>query len=137
MKDHLKNFAKTSSGSSYAFLTFECTHKMLKSINVHVGIWQKIRPYEFLEEIDLSYNKLKSLKYLSGLKYLVKVVAINNELTSIFDVKNPPLHLDYLNVSSNAIVKMSDLSCHKHLRILNLRGNQIVQMGGIDKNKKL
>lgn len=64
-------------------------------------------------------------------------MATNNELTSIFDVKNPPLHLDYLNVSSNSIAKMSDLSCHKHLRILNLRGNQIVQMGGIEKNHKL
>ena len=41
MKDHLKNFGKTSSGSSYAFLTFDCTHKMLKSINVMIELFRK------------------------------------------------------------------------------------------------
>lgn len=36
MKNHLKDFSKTSEGPGYAFLKFECTHKMLKSINVVV-----------------------------------------------------------------------------------------------------
>lgn len=77
------------------------------------------------------------MKYLSNLKYLVKVVATNNELTSIFDVKNTLLHLDILNVSNNCISKMNDLSGHKHLRILNLKANNIVQINGISKNNKL
>lgn len=45
MEDHLKDFGKTSEGSSYAFLKFECTHKMLRSINVF------LHPY--LRKLDL------------------------------------------------------------------------------------
>ena len=87
--------------------------------------------------MDLSYNKLKSLKYLSGLKYLVKVTANNNELATIFDTKKAPLHLDTLDVSNNKIAKISDLSMHKHLRILNLRANSITVIEGLSKNSKL
>ena len=87
--------------------------------------------------MDLSYNRLKSLKYLSGLKYLVKVIAVNNELTSVFDTKKAPLHLDTLDVSSNKITKISDLSMHRHLRVLNLRANRISVIEGISKNAKL
>lgn len=77
------------------------------------------------------------MKYLSGLKYLIKVRATNNELISIFDVKEAPLHLDWLDVSNNAISKMSDLARNRYLRVLNLRSNSIVTIEGISKNKNL
>ena len=41
MKNHLKNFKKTSEGSGYAFVKFECTHKLLRSINVDVHRFRK------------------------------------------------------------------------------------------------
>lgn len=71
------------------------------------------------------------------MRYLIKVKATNNELISIFDVKEPPLHLDSLDVSNNAITKMMDLSRNKYLRVLNLRTNLISVIEGINKNLNL
>lgn len=34
MRNHLKEFRKTSESAGYAFLKFECTYKKLQSINV-------------------------------------------------------------------------------------------------------
>lgn len=77
------------------------------------------------------------MKYLSGLRYLIKIKATNNELTTILDLKKPPLHLDTLDVSSNNISKMSDLSGNKYLRVLNLKANSISVIEGINKNLNL
>lgn len=82
-----------------------------------------MRQFEFLEEVDLSYNKLRSLRCLSGLKFLIKIKASNNELTSILDVKHAPLHLDTLDVSNNKITRMTNLGGNKYLRVLNLKSN--------------
>jgi Leucine-rich repeat (LRR) protein len=90
-----------------------------------------------LEEIDLSDNKLKSLKYLSGLQFLLKIKASNNELTSILDLKKPPLHLDTLDLSNNSISKMTDMSQHHFLRVLILRCNTISVIEGLSKNTNL
>jgi hypothetical protein len=40
--------------------------------------------------MDISYNNLSTLKYLSGLKYLTSITAVNNQLLSILDMKQIP-----------------------------------------------
>ena len=85
--------------------------------------------------MDLSYNALNTLKHLNGLKYLTSVKASNNQLTTVFDTKQAPLHLDYLDLSSNKIAVIPDLSRHKCLRVLKLNSNRIAGIKGIDKNK--
>jgi hypothetical protein len=77
------------------------------------------------------------LKYLSGLRFLKKIKATNNELTSILDVKKSPLYLDTLDVGHNKILKMNDLSSNQYLRILNLKANSIIVIEGISKNINL
>lgn len=102
MKKILQNFGKTSSGETYAFLEFICTHKKLRSIKT-------IQNYQHLQKVDLSYNHLTSLKYLSGLKYLISIIAINNQLTSVLDMKYIPQSLDYVDLSHNQIAKIPSL----------------------------
>lgn len=130
MKKILQNFKKTSSGETYAFLEFICTHKKLRSIKI-------IQNYQHLQKVDLSYNHLFSLKYLSGLKYLTTIIATNNQLTSVLDMKYLPQSLDYVDLSQNQITKISSLEGHKHLRVLKLVGNKIMTITGLEKNKKL
>jgi Leucine-rich repeat (LRR) protein len=77
------------------------------------------------------------LKYLSGLRYLKKIKATNNELISILDVKKSPLYLDSLDVGHNNILKMSDLSSNQYLRVLNLKANGITVIEGINRNMNL
>lgn len=101
MKKILQNFGKTS-GETYAFLEFICTHKKLRSIKT-------IQNYQHLQKVDLSYNHLTSLKYLSGLKYLTSIIAINNQLTSVLDMKYIPQSLDFVDLSHNQITKIPSL----------------------------
>ena len=77
------------------------------------------------------------MKHLSGLKYLISIKASNNHLTTVLQLKVPPLHLDRLDLSFNEITRIPDLSVHKHLRVLNLKSNKITHIEGLSKNKKL
>ena len=38
MKTHLSEFKKTSEGNGYAFVKFQCSHKLLRSLNVKFSI---------------------------------------------------------------------------------------------------
>lgn len=100
-------------------------------------IIKKIAEYKYLEHIDLSFNSLNTLKHLTGLKFLTSIKATNNQLTSVLDTKEPPLHLDLLDLSCNRISSIPDLSRHKSLRVLKLNSNKITSINGIDKNKFL
>jgi Leucine-rich repeat (LRR) protein len=102
MKKILHNFSKTSNGETYAFLEYTCTHKKLRTLKT-------ICNYQHLQKVDLSYNNLTTLKYLSGLKYLTTIIAINNQLTSVLDMKYIPQSLDYVDLSHNLIVKIPSL----------------------------
>ena len=126
----LQRFGKTSSGETYAFLEFVCTHKKLKSLKI-------LKNYQHLQTVDISYNNLTSLKYLSGLKYLTSITAINNQLTSILDMKHIPHSLDYVDLSYNQITRIPSLEGHRYLRVLKLVGNKISNITGLEKNKKL
>jgi protein phosphatase 1 regulatory subunit 7 len=87
--------------------------------------------------VDLSYNCLTSLKYLSNLKYIREIKATNNQLITILDMKVLPLYLDTVDLSSNGIISIPNLEKNKFLRVLKLQNNKIVSISGIDKNKNL
>ena len=87
--------------------------------------------------MDLSYNCINTLKHLSGLTFLTTIKATSNQLTTVLDTKLPFLHLDSLDLSSNRIGSIPDLSKHKSLRVLKLNTNKIMAIKGIDKNKAL
>jgi protein phosphatase 1 regulatory subunit 7 len=90
-----------------------------------------------VEKVDISFNCLRTLKYLNGLKYLSSVRATDNQLTSILELKEAPLHLDSLDLSGNRIAAIPDLARHKSLRVLKLTGNRITAIRGLEKNKAL
>lgn len=98
---------------------------------------QKIGQYNFLEKIDLSYNCLRSLKSLSGLRYLTSLTVCHNQLTTVLHMKEIPLALDCLDLSFNLIASIPDLSKHKALRVLKLSGNKLTNISGIQNNKNL
>jgi protein phosphatase 1 regulatory subunit 7 len=87
--------------------------------------------------VDLSFNCLRTLKYLNGLKYLTTVRATDNQLTSILELKEAPLHLDSLDLSGNRIAAIPDLARHRSLRVLRLAGNRITAIRGLERNKAL
>lgn len=90
-----------------------------------------------MERVDLSFNCLKTLRHLNGLKFLTSIKATNNQLTSVLDVKEPPLHLDFLDLGNNRIAAIPDLSRHKSLRVLKLNANKIGSIRGLNKNQDL
>ena len=98
---------------------------------------QKIGEFKFVERVDLSFNCLNTLKHLNGLKFLTSVKASNNQLTTVMDTKEPPLHLDYLDLSNNHIASIPELGRHKELRVLKLNANRITAIKGISRNKNL
>lgn len=81
--------------------------------------------------MDLSFNCLRSLKHLTGLKYLTEIKATNNMISSVLEMKEIPLHLDSVDLSSNRIAAIPDLSKHKLLRVLKLNGNKINSIKGL------
>lgn len=98
---------------------------------------QNIGEFKLLERVDLSFNCLRSLRHLSGLRYLTEIRATNNQLTTVLDLKDPPLHLDVLDLSHNRIATIPDLSRHKDLRVLRLAGNKIGAISGVERNRGL
>jgi Leucine-rich repeat (LRR) protein len=98
---------------------------------------QKIANYQYLERVDLSFNCLKTLRHLNGLKFLTSIKATNNQLISVLDIKEAPLHLDLLDLGNNRITSIPDLSRHKSLRVLKLNANKIGSIHGLSKNKAL
>ena len=87
--------------------------------------------------MDLSYNCLNTLKHLNKLKFLTSIKAANNQLINVLDIKEAPLSLDYLDLSSNSIANIPELGKHKSLRVLKLNANKITSIKGLSKNKAL
>jgi Leucine-rich repeat (LRR) protein len=52
-------------------------------------------------------------------------------------MKEIPLHLDSVDLSSNRITAIPDLGKHKLLRVLKLSANKISAIGGLSKNRNL
>jgi protein phosphatase 1 regulatory subunit 7 len=87
--------------------------------------------------VDLSFNCLNTLKHLNGLKFLTSIRASNNQLTQVLDTKEAPLQLDLLDLSSNRIAHIPDLSRHRSLRVLRLSANKITAIKGLERSKAL
>lgn len=85
----------------------------------------------------MSFNSLRSLKHLNGLRYLREIKATDNQLASVLEMKDPPLHLDTLDLSSNRITAIPDLSKHRSLRVLKLNNNKLTGISGVERNKAL
>ncbi len=49
------------------------------------------------------------MKYLSGLKYLTSIIAVNNQIVSVLDMKHIPDSLDSVDLSYNLITKIPSL----------------------------
>lgn len=80
---------------------------------------------------------MKTLRHLNGLKFLTSIKATNNQLITVLDIKEPPLHLDFLDLGNNRIATIPDLTRHKFLRVLKLNANKISAIRGLSKNKEL
>lgn len=80
---------------------------------------------------------MRSLKSLSGLKYLREIRASNNQLSTVLSMKEPPLSLDLVDLSHNQITALPDLGKHRSLRVLKLAGNRITAIRGLSKNRAL
>ena len=98
---------------------------------------QKIGEYKYLEKVDLSFNCLRSLKHLNGLRYLTEIKATDNQLASVLEMKDPPLHLDTLDLASNRITSIPDLARQRSLRVLRLNSNKLTGISGLERNKAL
>lgn len=89
-----------------------------------------------LEFINLSYNKLSSLAFLTKCKNLKEIHASNNKLQNLDGLINMK-NLNLLDISENLIGNyetVAVLACNKKLDLLNLRGNPLSKQTNYRKN---
>lgn len=81
--------------------------------------------------MDLSNNRLQTLRPLSSIKHLLTIGAANNQLSKLLDF-DAPQNLLYVDYSANLLTTMTNLKRHRYIQILKLDQNQITEMTGID-----
>jgi hypothetical protein len=89
-----------------------------------------------LEFINLSFNKLKCLSFLSKCNNLKEIHACNNEIQELDGLTNIK-NLNLLEISNNMIVNyetVAALACNKKLDLLNLKGNPLAKQPNYRKN---
>jgi hypothetical protein len=72
----LEKFGKCSAGHNYAYLSFRCNYQEIESLG-------SLSRFVYLEHIDVSNNKVGSLKPLAHLRYLVTLNVSHNKLTKL------------------------------------------------------
>lgn len=85
--------------------------------------------------LNLSNNKIDSIKGFENFKELLYLNFYNNSITIIEDLQQL-CKLEILILSQNKIVKLSEIS-NCNLKILNLISNQITKIKGLEKLKNL
>ena len=95
-----------------------------------------IDKYKYLQNVDVSNNKLIHLKDLSQLKHLIKLKAAWNQIRRTFDFE-PPANLEFVDYTGNLINKIENAHRNPYLKTLILDSNNIQQIEGLSHNKSL
>ena len=77
-----------------------------------------------LKRLDISWNKIKDIKKLSGLTRLEYLKAFSNQITSVAPLKDL-VNLNDLNVGGNKLTKIDALKNLANLKSLYLDGNKV------------
>jgi len=84
-----------------------------------------------LKRLDISWNKIKDIKKLSGLTRLEYLKAFGNQITSVAPLKDL-VNLNDLNVGGNKLTKIDALKNLANLKSLYLDGNKIKDFSPIE-----
>ena len=95
-----------------------------------------IDKYKYLQNVDVSNNKLIHLKDLSQLKHLIKLKAAWNQIRKTFDFE-PPANLEFVDYTGNLINKIENANRNPYIKTLILDSNNIQQIEGLQHNKCL
>lgn len=116
--------------NKHAWLRVDLPDMALTSIDA-------LRPYELLQFVNVSRNRLRSLEPLGALRGLLHLNASFNLLVRSQSF-TPPDALETCDMSYNLIGELGDWHTHRFLRELNLRGNFIDCIGtGLKGNREL
>ncbi len=88
-----------------------------------------------LTELNISYNQITSLDFISGLAYLQYLDASNNEISSVAAINHPALVT--LNLSSNYLSDLSGIETLKALTNLDISDNLITDLTPLTKMQQL
>ena len=84
-----------------------------------------------LKRLDISWNKIKDIKKLSGLTRLEYLKAFGNQITSVAPLKEL-VNLNSLNIGGNKLTKIDALKELANLKSLYLDGNKIKDFSPIE-----
>ena len=87
---------RANEGCSLAYVRFDCINQEIESIN-------GLEKFVYLKYVDLSFNKLTSIKALSNCKFLIDLNVSNNSILKLLDVKNPIITLERVNYNFNKV----------------------------------
>lgn len=89
-----------------------------------------------LQLLELSFNEIKSIPNLSGLKNLYELALHDNKIIKLKSVKFPP-HLKIIHLSSNSLESLSGIETCKELEQLMVYSNNIEKVYPITALEKL
>lgn len=84
-----------------------------------------------LKRLDISWNRIKDIKKLSGLTRLEYLKAFGNQITSAAPLKDL-VNLNSLNIGNNKLTKIDALKELANLKSLYLDGNKIKDFSPIE-----
>jgi len=104
----------------YLKTAFDCSHNKLLSLDDGGSYADCHR----LEKLDISFNKIESLKFVGQLTNLKILNVSRNEVKSLPDEISALINLQVLNVSDNDISSLpKDIGSCKYLQMLDVRKN--------------
>jgi len=87
-----------------------------------------VRSYKNLQEVDVSDNRLRSLDFLDGLPFLLRLNASRN-LISVVGTFSAPRQLETADLSYNLLGDLGNWQVHRYLKELRVQGNFLDQLG--------
>jgi len=151
----LSMIQRTHDGSSYAFSQLTLEEKEIQELGV------LLRPYQHLQNINLSKNALIEINEVMHLQYLININAQGNQIADIKFFEEYSQSLEYLqkldlsqnkiqaltdlpqprlfkvNLSENEIASAANFTGHANLLSLNLSKNKLVNLAGIHNMARL
>eukprot|EP01063_Lacrimia_lanifica_P010786 TRINITY_DN17537_c0_g1_i1.p1 TRINITY_DN17537_c0_g1~~TRINITY_DN17537_c0_g1_i1.p1 ORF type:complete len:344 (+),score=152.96 TRINITY_DN17537_c0_g1_i1:135-1166(+) len=124
VKAGLSNLESTTDGSSMVYVDCDINDMNLEDVSL-------LGEYKHLLHLNISGNLLHDLRCLQPLTSLRKLRAGGNRIKDAADACPKLFALQDLDLSKNAIPRMSHVTDHKYLRKLCLDGNEITEMAGL------